>query len=105
MVSPEVIAAMAGRIAEQFRPLRIILFGSYARGDASEDSDVDLLVVLPAVGPRGQRSAPMIRMLAEEFPLPVDVIVQSAETMERNRQVPGTLAHRVWAEGVTLYEG
>ncbi len=41
------IAAMTERIVQQFDPLRIILFGSQARGDAGPWSDVDLLIVLP----------------------------------------------------------
>jgi uncharacterized protein len=41
------IQELADNIARQFTPERIILFGSYARGDAGPDSDVDLLVVMP----------------------------------------------------------
>ena len=43
----ETISEMVRRIVERFHPEKIILFGSYARGTAGPDSDVDLLVVLP----------------------------------------------------------
>ncbi|HSN75706.1 MAG TPA: nucleotidyltransferase domain-containing protein [Anaerolineae bacterium] len=46
MTTTELIADMTARIARDFDPLRIILFGSHARGDSTPDSDIDLLVVL-----------------------------------------------------------
>jgi len=51
MISPKpaYLSEIVERIVRQFDPLRIILFGSWARGDARPDSDVDLLVVLPKV--------------------------------------------------------
>ena len=104
MVSRRAIEDMARRIAERFDPERIILFGSYARGDARENSDVDLLVVTRLPGPLGKRSAPIIKMLAQEYPLPVDVVVRSPEGLDNWRDVPGSFAAVVLAEGVTLYE-
>ena len=50
MIPMHEIEAFTARVAEQFLPQRIILFGSYARGEATSDSDVDLLVVLPCEG-------------------------------------------------------
>jgi len=47
MVAMREIGALSRRIARRFRPRRIILFGSYARGQATPDSDVDLLVRTP----------------------------------------------------------
>ena len=47
VAQPECLPEAVQRIARQFDPLRIILFGSWARGDARPDSDIDLLVVLP----------------------------------------------------------
>ena len=47
MVEMSQIEALSQQIAEQFHPERIILFGSYAYGEPNEDSDVDLLVVMP----------------------------------------------------------
>ena len=56
MVDFKDIQALADRIAEQFNPERIILFGSYAAGVAGPDSDVDLLVVLPFEGKNFRKS-------------------------------------------------
>lgn len=104
MIDQDIIRAVARRIAERFRPERIVLFGSYARGDATEDSDIDLLVVMGRAPAATRRGAPIIRMLAEEFPLPVDVVVRSEEAFGRSKDVLGTLSHHVQQEGVVLYE-
>jgi len=104
MLSRQTIDEMAIKIAERFRPERIILFGSYARGEATENSDVDLLVVLDAPGPRGKRSAPILRMLTQEYEAPVDIIVRTQRGLSEWENVPGSLAHKALTEGITLYE-
>lgn len=104
MISPATIQRVARCIAERFHPVRVVLFGSYARGEAREDSDVDLLVVVDCPGPRGRRSAPIIRALAEQFTLPIDVIVRSREDVDRYRHSAGTLVAEAMKEGVVLYE-
>jgi len=50
-------------VAERFRPEKILLFGSYARGEVHANSDLDLLVVMDTVAPRGQRPGLLKRML------------------------------------------
>ena len=50
MVAMKGILAVVDRIAEAFDPDRVVLFGSHARGTATSDSDVDLLVILPFEG-------------------------------------------------------
>ena len=104
MVTRETVQQMANRIAERFHPRRIVLFGSYARGEATEHSDVDLLIVVRDLPLRGKRSAPIIRMLAEEYHVPVDVIVRSEATLTEWKDVYGTFSNRVSEEGIVLYE-
>src|SRR5436190_17204662 len=73
-----VIRRFARQVAEKFQPDKIILFGSYAYGTPHEDSDVDILVIMPA---RNQRSkAGRIRW---EVPatFPMDLIVRTPETL------------------------
>ena len=50
MIEMDRIESFSNRIAQEFRPERIILFGSYAYGEPTEDSDVDLLVIMPFRG-------------------------------------------------------
>lgn len=98
------IQAIAQLIVERFDPEQIILFGSHARGEAGEHSDVDLLVVLRADAGRLQRGNPIRRAIAERFVLPVDVIIRSPEVLARQRHDPYSLIHKVLKEGNVLYE-
>ena len=94
---------MAERIVDRFRPERIILFGSHARGNAGPDSDVDLLVVLRDAAPKRAKAVAIYELLAGSG-LPKDVIVVSPEEVERYRDVPGTLIRSALREGRVLYE-
>ena len=70
----ETIPLLTERIIAHCDPLRIILFGSYARGEAGPDSDVDLLVVLPEVADKRQAAIEIRRKLAD-LPVGKDIIV------------------------------
>src|SRR6516162_4092679 len=74
------IRRFARQIAERFRPEKIILFGSYAYGTPHNESDVDLLVILPTRDP----IATSVRMdLAFERPFSLDLIVRTPKQIER----------------------
>jgi uncharacterized protein len=92
------------QISDRFQPEKIILFGSYARGEAHPHSDLDLLIVVETFPPRGQRSAPILRMLAETYIEPIDIVVRSAQTLKHWEHVPGSFAHQVLTEGIVLYD-
>src|SRR6516162_10835767 len=77
-VPMRVIRRYARAIAERFDPDKIILFGSYAYGTPHEDSDVDLLVVMPTWNQHSQ--AVKIRM-AFTVPFPMDLIVRTPKEM------------------------
>jgi len=81
---------------------RVILFGSRARGDHDELSDVDLLVVVPDA--RYYKGLPVdIRRSLNSFPLAKDLVVAKRSTIERQGSVCGTIYHEALREGVTLY--
>src|SRR5262249_32839860 len=73
-----VIRRFAREVAERFRPDKIILFGSYAYGTPHEDSDVDILVVMPA---RNQLDQAYKIRLAVDAPFPMDLIVRTPKNM------------------------
>lgn len=90
------------RIVRRFRPERIVLFGSQARGDAHRDSDVDLLVVLPKVEHR-RRAAAQIHTALAGIPLGKDVIVATPQDVDRLADLSGTIIHPALREGRTIY--
>jgi predicted nucleotidyltransferase len=104
MISQEKIQAMVNRIVERFHPERIVLFGSYARGEATEDSDVDLLVEVETDPRPNGMGNPIDRMLAEEFRVPTDVIIGTREQVRKYKDNPYSLIHFAFAEGRVLYE-
>jgi predicted nucleotidyltransferase len=95
---------MAQKIVERFHPEKIILFGSYARGDASENSDVDLLVILRTPLPQPARSAPMYSLL-RDYACGKDILVYAPEEVREYQALPMTLVHRALSEGIVLHEG
>lgn len=83
--------------------MRIILFGSQARGEPNSSSDVDLLVVLPQVKDKRQTAIEIRRALVS-FSIPKDIIVTTPEEISRRGNLVGTLLHTALREGKILYE-
>ena len=103
MISKNILQQAVQRLADRFDPHRIILFGSHARYEADDRSDVDLLVICPLRGPRRKLMVAMDRSL-RGLDFARDIIVMSPEEFERDRHIPGTLARPAWREGKVLYE-
>lgn len=91
------------RLVEGFQPVRIILFGSQARGQADARSDLDLLVICPFDGSRRELMLRMDRSL-NGLGLARDILVMRPEEFERDKDIPGTLARPASKEGIVLYE-
>lgn len=98
-----IVAAMVDRIAERFAPERIVLFGSRARGDANEGSDVDLLVVMPD-GTDRREAAIAMRGLVGDLPVAKDIVVTTPDHIARRGHVIGTVLRPALREGKVLYE-
>ena len=96
---PEVV----NRIVAAFKPLRIILFGSLARGEAGPDSDVDLLVIVPEVWHRRDQAVAIRRVLAD-LPISKDIIVVTPEEIEKSKWRVDSIVWPAVQEGRTLYE-
>ena len=104
MISMETIRAMAALIAARFNPERVILFGSFARGQASEESDVDLLVEVHQDERAKGRGNPIHRALAEGFLVPTDVIIRTSSSVSKHRDNPYSVVYQALREGVVLYD-
>ena len=85
-------------------PLRIILFGSLARGEEGPDSDIDLLVVLPRVDPKERMRLVVDIRMAIDAPGPKDVFVTDPAEIERRRDVVGSFHYWPMREGKVVYE-
>ena len=85
-----------------FQPDRVVLFGSRARGDHDEDSDIDILVVMPEVGNHWDMAVAMRRAL-RGVRVPKDVLVLSRSEYAVERLIPGSLAYPAEHEGTVLY--
>lgn len=98
-----VIDRMARRIVRRFRPEKVILFGSHARGDAGPDSDVDLLVVMEVEGSKHD-AALAVRLLLHDIRVPKDVIVTTPEDFAWRKDIVGTIEYPATHEGRSLYD-
>lgn len=85
------------------RPSRIILFGSSARGEAGEESDLDFLVVLKHVEKRRAESARLHEALGT-LPISADVLVATEDQVYEWGNVVGTVLHEALTEGKVVYE-
>jgi HEPN domain-containing protein/predicted nucleotidyltransferase len=98
----EQIDRMVKRIVKQFRPEQIILFGSQARGDATPDSDVDLLVVMDCEGTTREKAID-IQVALHDIVIPTDVIVTTPEAFAWRKEVVGTIEWPAAREGKVLF--
>lgn len=97
------VQTMVERIVESFHPLRIVLFGSRARGTDTLDSDIDLLVVLQHVADK-RRMAVEIRRVLADMPVCKDIVVTTPDEIARRGDLPGSLLRPALREGKVLYE-
>lgn len=100
---PAGLAEAVERITQKFSPLRIILFGSWARGDARPDSDLDLLVVLPRVENKRRVTVEILRAL-NGLPVSKDVVVTTPEEIAARGHLVGHVLRPALREGKVLYE-
>ena len=102
MIPYEHIAAMSRRIAQEFAPEKIVLFGSYAYGKPHEGSDVDLLVILPFVGNGFRKSLEILNRVNPPFD--VDLIARRPEDTAKRYQEGDPLLREALDHGKVLYE-
>lgn len=103
MVSMTDIKRYCDAIAAAFKPQRIILFGSHAQGQPDEDSDVDVLVVMPKSRPVRRDTAVKIR-LKVHADFPVDMLVRGESEVERRVRERDLFMMQITREGRVMYE-
>ena len=102
MVDEQSIRKLCDHIVREFQPERIILFGSYAYGNPTPDSDVDLLVVLPFAGKNLRKSLEILNRTNPRFP--IDLLARRPDDTERRYREGDPLIRQALDHGKVLYE-
>lgn len=103
MLPEQTIQGAVERIVAAANPTRVILFGSYARGEANEDSDLDLMVVESAVVNRVREMA-RLRDAVGRMDIGVDVLVYSEAEFDERRHWLSSVVRWAVEEGRVMYE-
>jgi uncharacterized protein len=96
------IREMTERIVQEFRPEQVILFGSYAYGTPTADSDVDLLVILPFEGKAPRKSLEILNKVNPTFA--VDLLVRTPEQIQQRLAWNDFFLQEIMEKGKVLYE-
>lgn len=100
--NPKAIESLVQSIVEAVHPLKIILFGSYARGKTNPDSDIDILVVMPE-GVHCRRTAQLLYRQIKGLGVPFDILVATPSDLEKHNDNIGLIYRSVLQEGREIY--
>ena len=103
-ISTELLNEITRRLADSIHPERIYLFGSHAAGIADDDSDVDLLIVVPDTNQSRHDLALKGRANMRDLIIPMDLVVCTHSEIEKLKNVKCTLIYTVVRKGKLLYE-
>lgn len=96
------VQSLCDQIVRGFHPERIILFGSYANGDPTPDSDVDILVVMRFEGSSRQQAAKIRTVI--DTTVALDLIVRTPEQISERRAMGDFFINEITTQGKVLYE-
>jgi predicted nucleotidyltransferase len=96
------IQAVVQQVTDRFQPEKVILFGSYAYGNPTPESDVDLLVIMHTPLKQAEQSVRICQAIEYHFGL--DLIVHTPETLERRLKLGDQFLAEIVRKGKVLYE-
>jgi predicted nucleotidyltransferase len=102
MVSFNQIEEAGRKIGQKANAKVVILFGSYARGEAGKHSDIDFLVIAESNLPRYKRSR-QLHLMFKPYPFPMDIIVYTPQEVEDARKCELSFISHVLREGKKIY--
>ncbi len=102
MINEHDITRAAKSLGDAANAECVILFGSYARGDADENSDIDLMIVAESELPRFKRSRDLYKLL-RPYPFGMDLVVYTPREIEKGKRSPVSFVSTVLQEGKILY--
>ena len=103
-ITPEKVQAVVQRLIQIGRPKKIILFGSYVRGDATRDSDLDGLVVAGDEVESPRRESVRLRSSVSDINMPMDILVVPYSRFEALREKLGLIYREADRRGKVVYE-
>jgi len=98
----QLVDRMIRTVVASVHPLRIILFGSAARGNLGPNSDLDLLVVMPQ-GTHRRKTAQLLYRQMGGIGVPFDILVATPQDLELHRNNPGLIYQTILREGTEVY--
>jgi len=104
MIDINEIKQVAIRIGIEAKAHQVILFGSHARGEADENSDVDLMIIAESDLPRFKRSRRLYKLF-RPYPFSMDLLVYTPLEVEKGKKSNISFVSTVLREGKTLYDG
>lgn len=102
MIEMNTIMELSRAIANKFKPQKIILFGSYAYGNPTEDSDVDMLVVLSSEGNNLRKTWEILNQTQPKFA--VDLLVRTPSEIEQRLAWNDLFLREIIEKGKVIYE-
>lgn len=99
----DLLAQATERIVTALHPDKILLFGSHVWGQPTDDSDIDLLIIVPHSDQPPYRRARDVYRSLRGLPLPIEAVVRTREEVAQATQVPTSLESKVLAEGRILH--
>jgi predicted nucleotidyltransferase len=103
VIEEVLLAEIVRRMVEVYRPERIYLFGSTARGDAGPDSDYDLMIIVPDDGPASLKNPDAGYRAMEGLPRSGDFLVWSRGDLDKRLHLRASLPATIVREGKLLY--
>lgn len=103
MISKEVIEEVKNRLVETYNPVAIYLFGSYAWGNPTEDSDLDLVIVIDKSDEKSYVRSRIGQRALFGLGISKDMVVYTKEEFEKNAHDVTTLCSKVKRDGKVLY--
>ena len=102
MISRNDIQQFVDNVVRQFRPTKVILFGSHAYGRPTADSDVDLMLIMPHRGSSVQAATKVRLACPRSFPM--DLLVRTPAEIHRRLRLGDPFIHEVTTKGIVLHE-
>ena len=104
MVTKAQILKLVQILVNEYRPKKIILFGSYAYGYPKEFSDLDILIIKDSELPRFKRSREVRKLLRGLINIPKDILVYTPAEVEEWKEVDQAFITEIIKDGQVLYE-